>query len=193
MFFMDCCTITALTGYKPALDAARQIGDLLCATFGEEPGKLNIIKTNLNFSMGMAATSVLEPLVFLYRYTGEQRYYDFCTHIVTMWEKPYGPKLISKMLETRSFANTGTGKSYEQISCYLGLVRYYQLTGNPEYLKVLEYVFNDLAENSTYITGSNSESEHVHQYIANGDIATWPLRKLRHRSLGAVFALPCST
>jgi hypothetical protein len=164
----------SLTGYKPALDAARQIGDLLCATFGEEPGKLNIIKTNLNFSMGMAATSVLEPLVFLYRYTGEQRYYDFCTHIVTMWEKPYGPKLISKMLETRSFANTGTGKSYEQISCYLGLVRYYQLTGNPEYLKVLEYVFNDLAENSTYITGSNSESEHVHQYIANGDIATWP-------------------
>ncbi len=164
----------SLTGYQPALAAARKIGDLLCATFGEEPGKLNIVKTNLRFSRGMAATSVLEPMVFLYRYTGEQKYYDFCTHIVTLWEKPYGPRLISQMLETKSFARTGTGKSYEQISCYLGLIRYYQLTGNSEYLKALEYVFRDLAENRTYITGSNSESEFVHQYIANGDIATWP-------------------
>jgi len=162
----------SLTGYQPALAAARKIGDLLCVTFGEEPGKLNIIKTG--FHMGMAPTSVLEPMVFLYRYTGEQRYFDFCTHIVTMWEKPYGPKLISKMLETRSFAKTGTGKSYEQTSCYLGLIRYYQLTGNGEYLRALEYAFEDLAEHRTYITGSNSEGEIVHQYIGNGDIATWP-------------------
>jgi hypothetical protein len=161
-----------LTGYEPALEAARKIGDLLCATFGEEPGKLNIIKTG--YHMGMQPTSVLEPMIFLYRYTGVQRYFDFCTHILTMWEKPYGPKLISEMLKTRSFARTGNGKSYEQTSCYLGLLRYYQLTGNSEYLKVLEFAFDDLAKNRTYITGSNSEGEFVRQYIAGGDIATWP-------------------
>jgi uncharacterized protein len=161
-----------LTGYEPALAAAQKIGDLLCATFGDEPGKLNIIKTG--YHLGMQPTSVLEPMVFLYRYTSEQKYFDFCTHIVTMWEKPYGPKLISEMLLTKSFPRTGNGKSYEQTSCYLGLIRYYQLTGNNEYLKVLEYAFNDLAENRTYITGSNSEGEFVHQYIGNGDIATWP-------------------
>jgi DUF1680 family protein len=122
----------------------------------------------------MQPTSVLEPMVFLYRYTGEQKYFDFCTHIVTMWEKPDGPKLIREMLATKSFARTGNGKSYEQTSCYLGLLRYYQLTGNSEYRKVLEYAFDDLAENRTYITGSNSEGEFVHQHIANGSIATWP-------------------
>jgi DUF1680 family protein len=161
-----------LTGYQPALGAARKIGDLLCATFGDKPGTLNIIRAG--YHIGMQPTSVFEPMVFLYRYTGEQKYFDFCTHIVNMWEKPYGPKLISEMLSTKSFPRTGNGKSYEQTSCYLGLIRYYQLTGNKEYLKVLEYAFNDLAENRTYITGSNSEGEFVHQFIGNGDIATWP-------------------
>jgi hypothetical protein len=54
------------------------------------------------------------------------------------------------------------------------LIGYYQLNGNGDYLRALEYAFQDLADNRTYITGSNSEMEHVHQYIANGDIATWP-------------------
>jgi len=162
----------SLTGYEPALAAARKIGDLLCTTFGEEPGKLNIVRTG--YQMGMQSTSILEPMVFLYRYTGEEKYLDFCTYIVRMWEKPYGPRLVSEMLKTMSFAETGNGKSYEQTSCYLGLMRYYQVTGDGQYLKALEYVFRDLAENRTNITGSNSERETVLQYICNGDIATWP-------------------
>ena len=162
----------SLTGYEPALATARKVGDLLCSTFGEEPGKLNIVKTG--YQAGMQSGSILEPMTLLYRYTGEQRYLEFCTYIVTMWEKPYGPRLISDMLKTKSFAKTANAKSYEQISCYLGLIRYYQLTGNDEYLKVLEYVFKDLAEKRTYITGSNSELETVREYVGNGDIATWP-------------------
>lgn len=160
------------TGYQPALDAAKKIGDLLCSTFGEEPGKLNIIKTSHH--MGMVSTSVLDPMVLLYRYTGNRTYFNFCAHIVEMWERPYGPKLISEMLATKSFAKTGDSKSYEQTSCYIGLLHYYQLVGDERYRKVLENAFTDLADNRTYITGSNSEAETVRQFITNGDIATWP-------------------
>ena len=32
--------------------------------------------------VGMAASSVLEPMVQLFRLTGEQRYLDFCWYII---------------------------------------------------------------------------------------------------------------
>ena len=56
------------TGNEPALAAARRIGDLLIATF---PAKESILAAGTH--EGMAATSVLEPMVLLYRVTGDER------------------------------------------------------------------------------------------------------------------------
>ena len=52
------------TGYEPALAAARRAADLLLRTF---PAKKSILAAGTH--MGMAATSVLEPIVLLYRLT----------------------------------------------------------------------------------------------------------------------------
>ena len=54
------------TGNRPALDCCRKMADLLIATF---PGKKSILAAGTH--MGMAATSVLEPVVLLYRFTGD--------------------------------------------------------------------------------------------------------------------------
>ncbi|HEY5553080.1 MAG TPA: beta-L-arabinofuranosidase domain-containing protein, partial [Opitutaceae bacterium] len=54
------------TGNEPALAACRKIGDLLVTTF---PAKKSILAAGTH--MGMAATSVLEPVVELYRLTGD--------------------------------------------------------------------------------------------------------------------------
>ena len=53
--------------------ACRKIGDLLIRTFG--PGKKSILAAGTH--VGMAATSVLEPMVLLYRITGDPRYLEF--------------------------------------------------------------------------------------------------------------------
>ena len=45
------------------------MGDLLIATF---PAKKSILAAGTH--VGMAATSVLEPIVLLYRLTGDERY-----------------------------------------------------------------------------------------------------------------------
>ena len=60
----------SVTGYKPALETAKKAGDLICRTFGDEKGKRDIITAGHH--AGLAPGSVLEPMVDLYRYTGEK-------------------------------------------------------------------------------------------------------------------------
>ena len=55
------------TGNEAALTACRKIGDLLIATF---PAKKSILAAGTH--VGMAATSVLEPIVLLYRFDGRR-------------------------------------------------------------------------------------------------------------------------
>ena len=56
------------------------MADLLIATF---PGKKSILAAGTH--VGMAATSVLEPVVLLYRFTGDKRYLEFAKYIVKSW------------------------------------------------------------------------------------------------------------
>src|SRR5215469_6199123 len=76
------------TGYTPALESARRTGDLLARSFGSEPGQRDIITAGEH--VGMAATSVLEPMVNLDRFTGDRRYLDFCAYLVRAWDQPNG-------------------------------------------------------------------------------------------------------
>ncbi len=58
---MGLLTYHRFTGNAAALDACRKVGDLLIRTFGPGPGQKSIIDAGTH--VGMAATSVLEPLV----------------------------------------------------------------------------------------------------------------------------------
>ncbi|MFR4025955.1 MAG: hypothetical protein ACLTZY_09950 [Alistipes indistinctus] len=47
---------------------------------------------------GMPPSSVLVPMVMLYNRTMDSRYLDFAKYIVSEWETPDGPQLVSKAL-----------------------------------------------------------------------------------------------
>ena len=147
-----------VTGYEPALDAARKIGDLLCRTFGEQPGQRDIIKAGEH--VGMAATSVLEPMVMLYRYTGERRYLDFCFYITRAYDQPEGPKIIRSLDETGSVFKTANAKAYEMMSNLVGLAELYRLTGERKFLEPVLAAWKDISTKRLYITGTTSSSEH---------------------------------
>lgn len=146
------------TGYKPALEACIKIGDLLCTTFGNKPGQKDIIDAGTH--IGMAATSVLDPMVILYRYTGQKKYLDFCYYILGAWEQDNGPKIISTLLATGRVDKVANGKAYEMLSNLWGLADLYKLTGDEKILKPLLLAWQDIVTNRLYITGTSSSFEH---------------------------------
>jgi hypothetical protein len=146
------------TGSEPALEASRKIGDLLARTFGTGPGQRDIIASGTH--VGMAATSVLEAMANLYRFTGDRKYLDFCEYLVRSWDQPNGPKIAASLLATESVFRTANAKAYEMMSNLVGLVELYRITGKPEYLKPAEIAWKDIATHRLYVTGTTSAAEH---------------------------------
>ncbi|WP_080905081.1 glycoside hydrolase family 127 protein [Parabacteroides sp. Marseille-P3160] len=159
-----------LTGDKDVLKACCRMADHLFTQVGE--GKVDIVTTG-NY-WGMASSSILEPMVFLYQRTGETKYLDFAKYIVKQWETEKGPKLISKAeagvpVAARSphpasinkpwFGPDNGQKAYEMMSCYEGLVELYKITREPIYLSAVEKTVKNIIENEINIAGSGSAFE----------------------------------
>ena len=153
-------TYMRYTGNMAPLPCCRRMGDLLCNTFGDEPGKQDIIPAG--FHEGMAPTSVLEPMVLLYRLTGEPRYLDFCKYILRAWEHPNGPKIISTLLKTGHVAEVGDAKAYEMLSCLNGALELYRITGDKKILQACLNAWQDIMDHHLYLTGTASYREHFH-------------------------------
>jgi hypothetical protein len=153
-------TYVRYTGNTAPLAGCRKIGDLLCKTFGDGPGKRDIIKAG--WHVGLAPTSVLEPMVWLYRMTGEKKYGDFCRYILRAWEQPNGPHIVSRLLEGKGVNKVGNGKAYEMLSCINGLLEWYRTTGDSRYLRAAINAWDDILAKRLYITGTASAGEIFH-------------------------------
>jgi len=114
---------------------------------------------------GMPSSSVLEPILFLYHHTRENRYLSFAKYIVEQWETPDGPGLISKALNGTAVADRfpfpsswwsyeNGQKAYEMMSCYEGLLELYRITGQPEYLKAVELAVQNIMDTEINLAGS---------------------------------------
>jgi DUF1680 family protein len=146
------------TGDAGALRASRRIGDLLAETFGTGPGQRDLIAASTH--VGMAASSVLEPMGELYRLTGEPRYLDFCLYIVSSWEQPNGPNLLDSLRTTGSVFRTANAKAYEMMSDLVGVVELYKVTGEERLLRPVLTAWRDIRDKRLYITGTTSSKEH---------------------------------
>lgn len=154
------------TGNATALAASRKIGDLLIETF---PAKKSIIQAGEH--MGMAATSVLEPIVLLYRTTGDPRYLAFAKYIIRAWNEPGGPHIIQTLTTQRNVAKTANGKAYEMLSNLVGLCELARATGNRTYLVPVVNAWQDITTHRLYITGTASSHEH---FQADYDLPNQP-------------------
>ena len=153
-------TYVRYTGNMAPLPVCRRMADLLCNTFGDEPGKRDLNKAGAH--AGMAPTSVLEPMALLYRLTGEPRYLDFCRYILGAWERPNGAHIISTLLAQKRVDKVGNAKAYEMLSCLNGALEYYRTVGDPSILEACRNAWKDIVERRLYITGAASYGELFH-------------------------------
>ncbi|MDO9613566.1 MAG: glycoside hydrolase family 127 protein [Bacteroidota bacterium] len=155
-----------ISGDKKALNSAKKLADHLLTQVG--PDQTDIVKTG-NYR-GMPSSSILEPMVLLYRHTNEKRCLDFAKYIVAQWETADGPKLISKAASgvnvadrfpfPKSWWSWDNGqKAYEMMSCYEGLLELYRITGEPSYLKSAELAVQNIIDTEINVAGSGTAFE----------------------------------
>jgi len=158
-----------LTGDPATLAAARRHADYVLAHFG--PGKADIVESG--WWNGLAASSSLEPMVLLYRRTGDPRYLQFAEYIVASWPESKGPDLIGKALAglpvsrmfpgpdvtVKGYMGGGSSKAYEMMSCYEGLIELYRVTGEGRYLAAARQVFASIRDTEITVIGSGSSWE----------------------------------
>jgi len=152
------------TGEGQALDASKCAADLMYENFVEKKRSMRLASAH----MGMAATSVLEPMAILYRLTGEQRYLDFCYYIVESWEDEDNPltwkyedgcQLLTSLLDHGSVHKTANRKAYEMLSNLVGLMELYRVDPDVRFLTACTNAWKDIVTKRLYITGTTSYYE----------------------------------
>lgn len=143
------------TRHAGALQASRQAANLLIATF---PAKRSILAAGTHD--GMAATSVLEPIVLLYRITGDGRYLRFARYIVRSWDEAKGPAIMKSLLAGQPVNKVSNGKAYEMLSNLVGLCELARTTGEQSMIRAVLHAWQDVVDNRLYATGTTSQFEH---------------------------------
>jgi uncharacterized protein len=146
-----------ITGDKHALATAEKAADLICRVFGPSAGQRDINRSG--WHAGLASGSILGTMIDLYRYTGKPEYLRFARYILSAWEGPTGPKIMSNLQRWGRVDKIGDAKAYEMLSCFVGILQYYRLTGDKKYLQAMETAWRDIVANRLYVTGTSSSFE----------------------------------
>ena len=155
-----------LTGDTACLTGARRLADQLMM----EVGPLSTDIVTLGLYRGMAASSVLEPIVRLYRSTGDDRHLQYARYIVDRWSGPRGPQLVEKALggvpvgqrypPPRNWWSWENGeKAYEMMSCYAGLLELYRETGRAAFRDAALRTHASILSTEINAAGSGSSEE----------------------------------
>ncbi len=145
------------TGKKEIIDAAIRIGYRVLQDFGE--GKRTLRDTG--WHAGMASSTILEPMIWLYWETGDPAFLDFGRWLVEQdWEGEGGPRVLTALLEGKGVADVGNAKGIEMLLDFAGLMELYRATGEEKYLRAILAAWEDIVKHHLYITGSASTGEY---------------------------------
>lgn len=121
-YFAEICRDPALT--EEIIAAMERHTDYMIGKFGrEEDGKINIAKATSHWD-GLNSCSLLEPVMFLYNITHEERFLAFAEYILSFGGTA-SVNLFDLAYEDRMpVSSFHVTKAYEMISCFEGLAEY---------------------------------------------------------------------
>lgn len=125
-YYLDICRDGDLK--KNIIAFISGCADHIIDRIGSGAGKMEITDSSERWR-GLNSSSILEPMVKLYRLTNNKKYLDFSTYII----KSGGAKEINifKLAYEKKLYpyQYGVSKAYEMMSCFEGLWEYYLVTG----------------------------------------------------------------
>ncbi len=148
-----------LTGSPDALEACVRLVRYTAAQVGEPP-KTPITDTGWAFA-GIESSSILEPLLRVYRLTGESAAMELAEHIIARGccrrENIFAAIRAGKApkdIGWNGVATESIAKAYEMMSCFEGLCAYAQVTGNTEALETVRLFWDSVVEEEITLLGS---------------------------------------
>ena len=164
MYFIDICKSKSLK--TKILTALKKHADYIIAHVGEGRGRKSIFDTAAHIG-SMNSCSILEPFVRLYNLTGKERYLDFASYLVRSGlckDADLIDLALKKKLYPYQYPQT---KAYEMMSCFEGVLEYYKVVGEPDYLLAVEnFVEQLIVSDYTLIGGAGCR----HEFLDNSTI-----------------------
>ena len=145
---------------RSAIWAACREADVLISELG--PGKTDI--ADVGEWNGLPSSSVLEPIVLLYKRTREKKYLEFAEFIVSCWSRPSkrlsgGMRLVEDALAGKNPDQMCAPKAYEMMSCFEGLCELYRATGKRDYLEASVKLVDSIFREETTEVGVGTSQE----------------------------------
>ncbi len=146
------------------LESLIKQADCIIAQVGKAP-KTEI--TDMGWSSEkIESSTLLEPIMRLYKLTGHQRHLDFATYIFesggtthyNVFEKAFDNMEPYKMAGSYP-------KAYEMTSLFEGLVEYYRVTKKPEVKQMLDNYFNNVRTKEITIIGNGGGDQPYHPKV----------------------------
>ena len=139
--------------------------DCLVSQIGEPP-KTPI--TELGWSPNhIESSTLLEPIMRLYKLTGYPRYLEFARYIVEVGGGSKGYNLFQQALDNVPPHKMGGPypKAYEMMSLFEGLVEYYRVTGNPRWKEAAQNLYRNIRTQEITLIGNAGGDQPYHPNV----------------------------
>lgn len=161
MYFMEISKDEALN--KELVASMQRQADYIIERIGD--GKLDIRDCSKNWE-GLNSCSILEPMVRLYRLTGEKRYLNFAEYIISTGFIKSANLIELAYADEVAPYQYPVVKAYEMMSCFEGLLQYYYVTGIKEYKTAVLNFGRKIVENEISIIGCSGCTHELFDHTA---------------------------
>ena len=112
------------------------------------------------------SSTLLEPFMRLYKWTGEKRFLDFASYIIASGGTKHFNVFENALNNVNPWEMAGHyPKAYEMMSLFEGLVEYYRVTGNPQHKEMLLNLFKNISRKEITIIGNGGSDQPYHPYV----------------------------
>ena len=172
---------------KKILKGAVKLADWIIAKFNADGTRVK----DSGVMDGMPSSSILKPMLILYRISGDDKYLQFGKDIANEWvrEDNERPNLINnalsgvavanwygltdkKLAEGHDLGSDWVPKAYEMTSCFDGIIELYRITGDEKLFNAAKALYEILVKHESNILGSVGYCERYQNAADYADAAT---------------------
>lgn len=147
MYFLEICRDSDLS--NQIIKSMCRQADYIIERIGHN--KLDIRSCSKNWE-GLNSCSILEPIVRLYKLTGNKKYFEFAEYIISTGFIT-SDNIIDLAYNNVSPYKYPVAKAYEMLSCFEGLLQFYYLTGTEKYKTAIVNLGANIIKNELSIIG----------------------------------------